>query len=105
MTVIKLTASKKGVLIITDEGVPYVTSVNSIMYLLGGKAKGDFITTKRLPHTVNDGRFKPSELYDPTGMANQKTLDPTVRNANDGLSISFKETQKQKKGYTDKKVW
>ena len=99
MTVIKLTQSKKAVLIIDDDGKPYITSVNSIMYLLAGKAKGGFITTKRLPHTVNDGRFKPSELYDPTGMATNKTLNMDQRNTNDALSIKERAKKEKSKVY------
>ena len=68
MTVIKLTKSKKAIQIIDDDGRVYVTSVNSILYLLKGFAKGGFITTKRLPFDGAKDRFAPSELYDPEGV-------------------------------------
>lgn len=104
MTVIRLTKSKKAINIIDDEGKSYITSVNSITYLLNGHAKGDFITTKRLPHNVAPGRFAPSELYDPEGVF-QGDAAKSLTTANDAVSIKGRKEKEVKEGFKDKKVW
>lgn len=104
MTVIKLTKSGKAVQVITDEGHVYQTSVNSVTYLLAGKAKGGFITTKRMPWDVAPERFAPSELYDPNGVF-AGNAGKTLTTANDALSQKAAESKKVKKLYEDKKVW
>ena len=104
MTVIKLTSSGKGILVIDDEGKVYVTSVNSITYLLNGHAKGGFITTKRLPNNVAKDRFKPSELYDPDGIYKGDAVK-SLTTTNDPFSVKDRKEKEVKKSYTDKKVW
>lgn len=106
MTVLKLTKSGKGFQIIDDDGRVYMTSVNSIHFLLGGKAKNGFITTKRLPFGVAKDRFAPSELYDPDGVFEgnaAKTLELTT--TNDGLSTKSVNNKEDGKIFEDKDVW
>lgn len=103
----KLTKSGKAVQIVDDDGRVYQTSVNSVMYLLGGKAKGGFITTVRLPFNAAPDRFKPSELWDPKGVFQgdaAKTLDK-VTTGNDAFSESFKKDKEEVESFQDKDVW
>lgn len=104
MTVIKLTKSGKAVQIVDDDGRIYQTSVNSMMYLLSGKAKGGFITTVRLPFSVAANRFAPSKLYDPNGVF-KGDAGKTLTTTNDSLSVKTREAVQVKKVYEDKKVW
>ena len=103
MTVIKLTKSKKAVQIITDEGLIYQTSVNSLTYLLQGKAKGDFITTIRLPFNASPDRYKPSEVWTDNGRIDIRTLQPAeeIKSHKDALSPKGREERQQKKAYQD----
>jgi len=104
MTILKLTKSKKAVQIIDDEGHVYITSVNSVLYLLKGLAKGSFITTKRLPFDVAKDRFKPSELYDPDGVFTGNA-SKTLTTTNDAISQKVLKGNEVKKAFVDKNVW
>ena len=107
MTVIRLTESGKAVQVITDEGEVFQTSVNSVQFLLMGKAKGNFITTSRMIYNVAPDRFKPSQLYDPKGVFAgnaAKTLEP-VTTGNDALSVKARASNESAKAYEDKPVW
>ena len=107
MTVIKLTKSKKAVLVIDDEGRTYITSVNFIVGLLNGKSPTGFVLLSRLPSNSAGTRFKPSPLFDPEGvMANvdPRTLKP-LSTANDSLSVKEQKKGEEKKAFEDKKVW
>jgi len=104
LTVVKLTKSGRAVQIIDDEGRVYQTSVVFMQGLLMGKAKGNFITTCRLPFNFAPDRFKPSELYDPDGVwdgDNSKTLTTT----NDAVSVKTRMEKEEKRSFVDKKVW
>ncbi len=102
LTVIKLTSSKKAIQIIDDEGRVYQTSVNSIAYLLSGKAP--FITTSRLPFNVAPGRYKPSEVWTDGGKIDPKSIEQAVSTKNDAQSVKATEEKKASKAYTDKIV-
>jgi len=104
MTVLKLTSSGKAVQIITDDGYVYQTSVVFLQGLLMGKAKGNFITTCRLPFNVAPDRFKPSALYDPKGLFKGDAAK-TLTTTNDSLSIKDRAAKETKKGFEDKAVW
>jgi hypothetical protein len=69
-----------------------------------GKAKGDFITTKRLPFNVAPGRYKPSELYDPDGVF-EGEASKTLTTNNDALSVKAKKDKEKKKAVVDKNIW
>jgi hypothetical protein len=103
MTVIKLTKSRKAVQVITDEGKVYQTSVNSLAFLLGGKARGDFITTVRMPFNVSPDRYKPSEVWTDGGRIDPRTLDnqEIVAASQDPLALKTRESKKAQKAYTD----
>jgi hypothetical protein len=104
MTIIKLTGSKKGIQVVDDDGNVFQTSVNFVLGLINGKAKGDFIMTSRLPYKVAPGRFKPSPLYDPEGLADNNIAKSQTTN-DDAFSKKVQESQKTKKAYVDKSVW
>ena len=104
MTVLKLTKSKKAVLIIDDEGKTYITSVNYLMGLLNGKSPTGFILLDRMPQDCAADRFKVSPVYDPNGILSN--VDPrTLSTNNDPLSVKESEKREQTKGFEDKKVW
>lgn len=105
MTVLKLTSSGKGVLVIDDDGNVFITSVNSILYLIKGFAKGGFITTNRLPFPVAPDRFKQSELYDPDGTFDGNAAKTVKTTTNDALSVKVRKEMDNKKKLEDKKVF
>lgn len=109
MTIIRLTSSGRAIQVVTDEGYVYQTSTTFLQGLLWGKAKGNFITTNRMPFNVAPDRFKPSELYDPDGKFQgeaRKTLDRNnTTTTNDAISVKTRKEKEVKKGYVDKKVW
>lgn len=104
MTILKLTSSKKGVLIYDDDGRAYITSVAFVQGLLMGKAPSGFITTKRLPFNIAPDRFKKSELHDPDGVF-EGNAEKTLTTNTDALSNKVKEEKKEKKSFEDKQVW
>jgi len=104
MTVLKLTSSGKAVQIIDDEGRVYQTSVVFLQGLLMGKAKGNFVTTSRLPFNVAPGRFKPSILYDPEGVF-QGDAAKTLSTTNDSISVKTRKDKENKEMFEDKPVW
>jgi len=104
MTVLKLTGSGKAVQVITDNGEVYQTSVNFIQGLLMGKAKGNFITTKRMPFNVAPTRFAPSELYDPEGKF-EGNAAKTLTTTNDALSVKVKKEKEESSVFEDANVW
>lgn len=104
MTVLKLSESKKALMIITDDGTVYFTSVAFLTGLLNGKSKTGFITTKRLPNKVSTDRFKPSELWDPNGVYKGDAAQ-SLTTGNDGLSKKSIEEKKEKVMFEDKDVW
>jgi hypothetical protein len=102
MTVLKLTTSKKAIQIIDDNGQVYQTSVNSIAYLLSGKAP--FITTSRLPFNVAPGRYKPSALWTDGGRINVKSIEQATSTKNDAQSVQVLEEKKKDKAYEDRVI-
>ena len=105
MTVIKLNKSGKAGQVITDDGYVYQTSVVFLQGLLMGKAKGNFITTSRLPFNVAADRFKPSILWDPDGVFDTEAKRQTLNTTNDAFSVKDRETKATKEGFKDKSVW
>jgi len=107
MTVLMLSKSGKSVIIYTDEGEAFVTSVNFIQGLIMGKAPGNFITTKRLLNNIAPDRFKPSEVFDPNGVFTgnaAKTLEK-ISTTNDALSVKARANEAGSKAFEDKPVW
>jgi len=107
MTVLMLSKNGKSVLIYTDEGEAFVTSVNFVQGLIMGKAPGNFITTKRLLNSIAPDRFKPSEVYDPNGVFKgnaAKTLEP-LTTTNDALSVKVRAGNESAEIFKDKSVW
>ena len=96
MTVIKLTRSGKGILVIDDGGSVFVTSKHFVDNLSGNRV----VLLKRLPFSVDEGRFKKSPLYDPDGLAKQGGGSPQ-----DGLDKKFVKMLDDKKFYEDEVVW
>lgn len=104
MTIIKLNSSGKAVQVITDNGEIYQTSVVFLQGLLMGKAKGNFITTSRLPYNVSPTRFKPSILWDPQGIFKGDAAK-TLTTTNDSLSQKSLKTNEKKKVFKDVNIW
>ena len=103
MTVLKLTSSKKAIQIIDDEGRVFQTSLNSLAYLLSGKAQ--FITTSRLPFNVAPGRYKPSVIWTKDGTINTKSLENNdLTTNNDAQSVKTLKEKKKEKAYEDKVI-
>jgi hypothetical protein len=102
MTIIKITKSGKALQVIDDEGKVFQTSVNSIAYLLAGKAP--FITTVRMPFNVAPGRYKPSEIWTDNGKINPKSIIQADTTKDDPQSRKTLEEKKKEKVYTDKVV-
>jgi hypothetical protein len=107
VTVLKLTSSGKAIQVVDDFGNVYQTSVNSIHFLLSGKAKGGFITTNRMPYKVAADRFKPSEVWVPDGV-DPRTLEGPAGSeltaSGDAYSKKDREQKKEVKQFEDKKV-
>ena len=101
MAIIKLSKSKRQVQVIDEEGNMFVTSTNYMLGLLNGKAPTGFILLSRLPVPVAKDRFKPSPLYDPEGLYNEKT----VGLSNDGLNATRIKDKEKKEAMEDKLVW
>ena len=104
MAIIKLSYSKKSVQFVDEQGNVFFTSVNFLLGLLNGKSPHGFIQMKRLPIPIAMGRFKPSELWDPEGLIDKRTLEP-LKNANDGFSKKSIEQNKDVENIKDKVVW
>jgi len=108
MTILKLTSSGKAIQVVDDFGNVYQTSLNSIHYLLGGKSKGNFITTKRLPFKVAPDRYKPSELWLPDGVDPRTYESPDggeLTTTTDAFSVKDRKDKQEVKGYSDKNIW
>lgn len=104
MAIIKLSSSKKSVQFVDEQGNVFFTSVNYLLGLLNGKSPTGFIQLKRLPVPIAMGRFKPSEVYDPNGILNSKTLEP-VNFSTDGLGAKRIKEAEKKEAMIDKLVW
>jgi hypothetical protein len=96
MTVIKLTSSKKAILVIDDDGNSFITSLHYWNELLRGNNKQGFLLMQRLPEKVSDSRFKRSPEYGnkpepvaPSGDALSKTS--RQEKAVDGVFVDVKD--------------
>ena len=74
MAIVKLSSSKRSVQFIDENGNVFFTSVNYLVGLMNGSNRYGFVQLKRLPIPVSMHRYKPSELWDPDGLVNSKTL-------------------------------
>lgn len=74
MAIIKLTASKKAVQFVTDDGDVYQCAKSIVAMLLEEKVRGGLVVLSRLPFKVNPERFKKSLVYDPS-----KGSDPPAK--------------------------
>lgn len=104
MTVLKLSSSKKSIIIYDDDGRAYVTSVAFVQGLIMGKSPTGFVMTKRLPFNIAKDRFKPSELFDPDGVF-EGDAAKTLTTNNDALSVQVREEKQETEAFTDKSVW
>jgi hypothetical protein len=89
MGVIKLSKSKKAILVITDEGVMYTLSVKILSAILGQYQKGEFAVLTRMPMLVSEDRFPKSPVY----MSPDTPIEERERltTANDALSSAQKK--------------
>ena len=98
MTVLKLTKSGNGLLVIDDDGGVFCTSLSMAKRLIAGELnKGRFLLMSRLPSSTGKSRFKKSPLYDPDGLASKELID--------GLSQEFRKDGENRKTYNDEVVW
>lgn len=105
MGIVKMSKSKKSVQFISDDGVVYFTSVNYLLGLLNGRSKCGFINLKKFPIPISKNRFQESEIWDPNGLIDSRTVKGGVTLGNDGLSEKTQKMSKEKKSHTDKVVW
>ena len=98
MGVVKLTASKKAVQFITDEGWVYQTSVLFLQSLLNGGQKTGILKMVKLPNPISTERFEKSEIWN----APKITFD----NQNeDPLSVKARNGEANNKVVEDSKDW
>lgn len=108
MAVVKVTASKKGVQFIDEEGNVFGTSVAYLQSLLAGTLKTGFILLQRMPFQVHPDRFAKSPVWDNNGKINvalarqEGTPSGTV---DDAFSVIKRKENKEVKVFEDKKVW
>jgi hypothetical protein len=100
MTVIKLTASKKALLVIDDAGNVFITSLAFLKSLLDGSMKSDFILLSRLPDKASSDRFKPSPLF-----GEKLPGQEAVVQSFDALSKSKSVERQEEKLFKDQPVW
>lgn len=91
MTVIKVTKSGKALLVVTDDGTVYSTSLVALRNLLAGNMKPAFLLLSRMPFKA-EGRFEPSPLFTPVGYVPPKEGE-TV------MDSSYKKRAEQEKAY------
>ena len=95
-----MSASGKQLQIIDEEGNMFATSKIYMQSLLDGKLKMPFILLSRLPHKVDQDRFKKSPLYDPNGVAKIQE-GKTITESNDALSKNTRKATQQRIKYKD----
>ena len=78
MTIIKVTKSGKGILVVDDSGSVYSTSRIAIENLLAGNIRNGFVLLSKLPFSIPEGKFKKSELYVPPGYIAPKEGDDVM---------------------------
>lgn len=100
MAVVKLTASKKAVQFIDDEGNVFQTSVLWISSLLSGNNSNGLILLTRLPEKVSKDRFKVSPV-----LGNPVPEQGEVDLSSDPLSRKSRKEKVLEKQYKDVKVW
>lgn len=106
MTVLKLNKKNNSILIITDEGETFITSIKFVTDLINSKNPKAFILCNRLLLNSAPDRFKPSPIFDPEGLLKSKvTTNETLTTNNDGLSQKSREQQENKGFFQDKAVW
>ena len=101
MTILKLSKSGKAVIIIDDQGNVFITPAGRIENLLAKKAK--IVMTSRFPMKASSSRFKPSELYDPSGIHGR--LKNSDKMSGDAFSGKTQKIIQDIKNYKDKDVW
>ena len=104
MAIIKLSSSKKSVQFIDENGNVFFTSVNYLLGLLNGKSPYGFIQLKRLPVPIAMTRYKPSEVWDPNGVLDGRTIE-NIEQKVDGHSPNLKKELEKKEAVKDKVVW
>jgi hypothetical protein len=100
MAVVKLTASKKAIQFIDDEGNCFQTSTAWLAGMVNGNVKHDFILLSRLPMKVSEDRFKKSPVWGEVEISDKK-----VESSEDALSVKSRTERQEAKGFEDKKVW
>ena len=103
MTVIKMSGKGNSLLVITDDGEVYITSLAYIKSLIDGKLKMDFILMNRLPQNMAPDRFKKSPTHDPNNLLGKTNQDASIKN--DAFSSKFRNNLAEKQSFTDKVVW
>lgn len=100
MAVVKLTASKKAIQFIADDGTCYQTSTAWLAGLLNGSTKHGIILLSRMPLKVSEDRFEKSPVWGEVAPQEGK-----VEKSEDALNSKVLREKKEAQGFTDKVVW
>jgi hypothetical protein len=96
MAIIKMSKNGKVVLIVGDDGTVYFTSTT---YFTNFLTRGTgFIQLKKFPIGVPKGKFKPSEVFDPSNLSSVRDK------VSDGMTGAATDLNNQQKAYMDKVV-
>jgi hypothetical protein len=102
----KMSASKKAVVVIDDDGNVFTTSAAFVSQLLRGLMnKPDFILMSRMPDKVASDRFKKSEVWVPPGYEKPLTSGDAPTQTNDAFSSLVKKDKELRQEFKDKAVW
>jgi hypothetical protein len=100
MTVIKLTSSKKAIIVVDDDGNSFITSLHYWNELLRGNNKQGFLLMQRLPDKVSDSRFKKSPDY-----GSKPSVVAPVSPSEDSFSVSSRNEKSLNEVFSDVKDW
>jgi hypothetical protein len=101
MAIIKITSSKKGFMVVDDDGNVFMTSIASVRAFLNKESVSGFITLTRMPFKASDDRFPKSPEF-----KKYHNLEvESTKASNDVFSKKYKKDTQQKKAYEDVEVW
>lgn len=94
--IVKLTASKKAIQIIDDDGNVFQTSAEWMRSLLMGNKQ--LVLCNRMPFSVSPTRYKPSPIYNPdTGLSTPVVIDRGGVKPSEDLHGQFKKEKSVRK--------
>lgn len=106
LTIMKLSASKKAIVVIDDDGNVFTTSASFVSQLLRGlMTKPDFILMSRMPDKVASDRFKKSEVWVPPGYEKPLERSDTPTMSTDAFSANVRKDKELRQEFKDKAVW